>query len=151
MPEGVTKVGNDNISIEFDFSKLVDFGQDGIKAMDRTIELVAGDVIKNINREASTFKRPTGRLTSGIFGPVKIALTEWGIEIRDKYWKYVEGGRGPVYPIRAKALHFFIEGKEIFVKSVGPAQANPFVSRAIQTSMGRTQNLLDVAIKEIFG
>lgn len=41
--------------------------------------------------------------------------------------KYLENGRGPVFAKRAKALHFFIKGKEVFTKSVGPAKAQPFV------------------------
>lgn len=48
------------------------------------------------------------------------------------YAHYVEYGRGPVHAINAKALHFITkDGKEVFVKSVGPAEPQPFLEPAV--------------------
>ena len=50
-----------------------------------------------------------------------------------EYAQYVEYGRGPVTATNAKALHFFTkDGKEIFTKSVGPAEPRPFFWPAVQ-------------------
>ena len=40
----------------------------------------------------------------------------------------VEKGRGDVYPVKAKALHYTVKGKEIFSKHSKPAKAEPFVA-----------------------
>lgn len=44
----------------------------------------------------------------------------------------VEYGRGPVYPIHAKALAFYYDGELVFRKSVGPAKPRPFVAPAYE-------------------
>jgi len=43
------------------------------------------------------------------------------------YFKWVMEGRGAVVARNAKALHFFINGKEFFRKRVGPAPARPVI------------------------
>jgi hypothetical protein len=48
------------------------------------------------------------------------------------YGFIVREGRGPVRAIKAKALHFFIHGEELFRKSVGPAPANPYHLRVME-------------------
>jgi hypothetical protein len=45
------------------------------------------------------------------------------------YAEFVEQGRGEVVA-QGKALHFVANGKDIFVKRVGPAQAHPFMAPA---------------------
>ncbi len=42
------------------------------------------------------------------------------------YASYVEEGRGSI-TATGKALHFFLDGEEVFVKSVGPASPRPYV------------------------
>ena len=41
------------------------------------------------------------------------------------YARFVIEGRGPLRAKRAKALHFWLDGKEFFRKSVGPAPPHP--------------------------
>lgn len=48
------------------------------------------------------------------------------------WFKYFHDGRGPVKPIKAKALRFCIYGEVIFRKSVGPAAANPVMQKGAQ-------------------
>lgn len=40
----------------------------------------------------------------------------------------VENGRGAIVPVRAKALHYFIDGKEIFSQYSKPYKGNPYVA-----------------------
>lgn len=47
-----------------------------------------------------------------------------------EYAKYVEHGRGPVVPKKARVLHWF-DGKDIFAKSVVGVPKNDFVGRTI--------------------
>lgn len=47
-----------------------------------------------------------------------------------EYAKYVERGRGPVYPVRARALRIELEsGEVIFRKRAGPAPGAHFIER----------------------
>ena len=78
-------------------------------------------------------KHQTGRLQSSIqeeeieggFGYIV------GTIIDEVYPMAVEYGRGPVYPINAKALAFYADsGELVFRKSVGPADPRPFVAPA---------------------
>lgn len=50
------------------------------------------------------------------------------------YAKWVEDGRGPVYPKKAKALRFRPKGssKYVFAKRVGPAKGIHFMRGAVQ-------------------
>lgn len=49
------------------------------------------------------------------------------------YAEYVEEGRGPVYPVKAKALRFKPKGssKYVFAKKVGPAKGIHFMRGAV--------------------
>ena len=57
-----------------------------------------------------------------------------GTRINHIYPMSVEYGRGPVYPIRAKALAFYLNGELVFRKSVGPAKPRPFVAPAYEVT-----------------
>jgi len=75
----------------------------------------------------------TGRLRAGRLTKVTHARTKttgW-VYYRVWYAGIVHGGRGPVYPIRAKALRFVIAGRVVFAKSVGPAKAQPWLRNAL--------------------
>ena len=53
------------------------------------------------------------------------------------YARYVDKGRGPVYPVKAKALRFKGKnGKYVFRKRVGPARARPFFTNASRSAAG---------------
>lgn len=63
------------------------------------------------------------RTNEGAHGSIQIVSTA-------DHTKYVVGGRGSVFPIRAKVLAFWKNNKLIFRKRVGPAKANEFMDRA---------------------
>lgn len=63
-----------------------------------------------------------------------------GTDIIHFYPLCVEKGRRDVYPIRAKALHYFtLSGVEIFSKHSGPAPAKPFVQPAFEAVKGEAE------------
>ncbi|WP_437767178.1 HK97 gp10 family phage protein [Sorangium sp. So ce281] len=48
----------------------------------------------------------------------------------DKHYAgFVENGR-PGFKMKTKVLHFFVNGEEVFARSVGPAKARPFMAPA---------------------
>lgn len=55
-----------------------------------------------------------------------------GTIINHIYPLCVEFGRGEVYPVRAKALAFYLDGELVFRKSVGKAEPRPFVAPAYE-------------------
>lgn len=57
------------------------------------------------------------------------------------YASYVEEGRGSI-TATGKALHFYLDGAEVFVKSVGPASPRPFVA----TSYGLLESRADAIV-----
>jgi hypothetical protein len=48
------------------------------------------------------------------------------------YAAIVHEGRGPVEAKNAEALHFWVDGQEVFAKRVGPADPDPFLTRAVE-------------------
>lgn len=60
---------------------------------------------------------------------------EQGIKADKNYASWVEYGNGPpgtrIYPTSAKALHFFIDGQEVFAKSVQASRPKPFMASAV--------------------
>ena len=58
-----------------------------------------------------------------------------GIIANKPYASWVEYGNGPpgsrIYPIHAKALHFTINGQEVFAKSVKASAPKPFMAKAV--------------------
>lgn len=61
-----------------------------------------------------------------------------------KYAKYVEEGRGWVFPIRAKALKWtdFRTGKKVFSAFARPSRANPFIRRSVEAAVQKWSNRL---------
>lgn len=82
---------------------------EGVDLMKQEVPYDKGDLEKSIHAEVST---------SSVF---------IGTDIH--YAKYVQFGRGPVYPVQKKVLHW--EGKygDVFAMRAGPAKANDFVGR----------------------
>ena len=66
------------------------------------------------------------------------------------YGFIVREGRGPVFAIRAKALHFFIGDQEFFRKSVGPAKPNPYHRRVFAQLKPQIQRIVNDMGKRIF-
>ena len=90
-------------------------------------------------------KNPSGMLASSITaesnGEHSILI---GTRINHIYPMSVEYGRGPVYPIRAKALAFYVDtGELVFRKSAGPAKPRPFVEPAFDKTMEAIDRIID--------
>lgn len=85
----------------------------------------------------------SGNLVSSILID-EYSSTEYYIGTFVDYAKFVEEGRGPVYPVSKKALYFQIGGTDVFAKSVRPAKARPFVEPAFR----QTENIAIETIEE---
>ena len=68
--------------------------------------------------------------------PYKNSALNQGIIANKYYASWVEYGNGPegsrIYPVSAKFLHFWIDGKEIFAKSVAASKPKPFMANAVK-------------------
>lgn len=81
-------------------------------------------VQKEAPRKTGNLKASVKQKTTGTSGLV------WVSKSQANYVDYVIRGRKGFKAKKGKALRFVIAGKVVFVKSVGPAKANPFVDRA---------------------
>lgn len=72
----------------------------------------------------------TRRLRSSTRGKVDRSRLTAKVENRAPYASYIEHGRGPVRPKRAKFLRFQIAGRWVFSKGVGPSAPRPFLRLA---------------------
>lgn len=99
-----------------------------------------------------------GNLRAGI-GPPEVTSLGDGVAVlipsHAAYSLAVEKGRRGFSAAAGKALHFFIGGKEIFVRSVGPAKAQPFLAPALKQTEAKTRKVfadaIDRATKRILG
>jgi hypothetical protein len=66
------------------------------------------------------------------------------------YAKDVETGRGPVFAQNADALHFFVDGEEVFATSVGPAEAQPFLRPALRSEHQKFLDRIEDEVVEQF-
>jgi len=84
----------------------------------------------------------TGKLRRSIHGRVYGNLARIGSSVH--YAPFIEAGTKPhvIVPVNAKALHFFIDGKEIFAKRVQhPGFAPvPYLRPALEIVMNRWKN-----------
>ncbi len=60
--------------------------------------------------------------------------------------RYVREGRGPVYPVRAKALYW--QGLDHPVKSAGPAAANDFVTPIVEEAGAMATEFISEGVRE---
>ena len=58
----------------------------------------------------------------------------------------VEYGRSEVYPVRAKALAFYLNGELVFRKSVGRAEPRPFVAPAYEKTDDIAEELMLIEV-----
>jgi len=121
------------------------------RAVDRAIELTATDVKSNIGKEAPFDE---GKL-SGSYNMTKLGFAAYGIWSRVKYRWWVHEGTGiygphkqRIFPVRAKALRFVINGQVIFAKSVKGQKPNRFIDRSIDKTSKRTQEFVNRAVRE---
>lgn len=65
-----------------------------------------------------------------------------------EYAPHVEYGRGAITASGDGVLHFTIEGEDVFVKSVGPADAQPYLRPAIAQHEDTAEDLIEEAVKK---
>ncbi|MEM3646560.1 MAG: HK97 gp10 family phage protein [Thermofilum sp.] len=69
-----------------------------------------------------------------------------------EYAKYVEHGRGPVYPVRARALRIELEtGEVIFRKRAGPAPGAHFVESTAYEVRDALPEIVEKIVGEVVG
>lgn len=103
-----------------------------------TIEKQSTDGLSILATQSATLQKAqlsahrsivTGNLHSSITPLVSGNNAQIGSNV--DYASYVELGRGPVYPVRAKALHFFTKtGQEVFAKHVRAADPRPYATES---------------------
>ena len=75
--------------------------------------------------------------------------TEGVVGTNVPYAKYVEEGRGPVVPIRAKVLVFTVNGQTVFARRVGPAKGRFMFKRAFEQNQGNVEREFDQAAARV--
>lgn len=99
-----------------------------------------------------------GHLRAGI-GPPEVHVMSSGVTVtipsHAAHSLVVEKGRRGFPAAAGKVLHFFIDGKEIFTRRVGPARAQPFLVPALRQTQAKTlaafAKALDRATTRILG
>jgi hypothetical protein len=85
------------------------------KAMDTTVPRMSTELGKLIHQVSfNSNSRMAGQTTTRRVGDVLESSAN------TYYWRWWLDGRGAIVPVRAKYLHFFVGGKEIFTKYVKP-------------------------------
>lgn len=121
--------------MKLDFSKL----QAQFQHLQQGLEETVSQGLSDIAKQGATIARShiKSKASDGLSAntqPYKNRALNQGILANKYYATWVEEGNGPsgsrIYPVSAKALHFFIGGKEIFCKSVAASQPKPFMAPA---------------------
>lgn len=92
-----------------------------------------------------------GRLRSSITSEVQREGTDTlalYVGTNLSYAPHVEYGRGAITASGDGVLHFTIEGEEVFVKSVGPADAQPYLRPAISQHEDTAEDLIEEAVEK---
>lgn len=153
--------------IEYDYSELQALEQRVNRAGDTMNRITLNEGLRKLGRLivpatgtgplANATPKRSGKLArSTVFQIIGGAYGQ-ALEIRQAarspegvYYGYiVREGRGPVYPVNAKALHFFIGDQEFFRKSVGPAEANPYHRRTLQRLMPQIQRIINQMAEKV--
>lgn len=106
---------------------------------------------------ARTQRAYTSRSSSGLISKTvayrQNALNH-GIIANTNYASWVEFGNGPagsrIYPTKSSALHFFIDGKEIFAKSVKASEPKPFMANALAFEQQNASDIVGQSITNFF-
>lgn len=89
------------------------------------LHLIRNDVIQvSPHGRTGRFKRSIQSVMAGYGGKV------YGSRAIAPHFDWVVDGRGPVYPVRRKALRWVMYGKEIFARRAGSAKGNPVFDKA---------------------
>ncbi|MEM4497309.1 MAG: HK97 gp10 family phage protein [Nitrososphaerota archaeon] len=96
----------------------------------------------------------TGRLMAS-WAYVKISAAEYVVGSTVEYAPYVAFGTRPhvIYPVRAKALRFEVDGEVVYAKYVHHpgTQPNPFIFDAIRLVRNRFKSFARNIIKNLLG
>lgn len=115
-------------------------------------QAIAEDIASEAKMKASWTDR-TGNTRRAIHGGVDGVGDEFVVYVAhgSKVGAYHETGTGiygpkkrPIVPINAKALHFKVNGKDVFAKSIKGIKKNPVLMNAAQAKKSKVEQ----AIKE---
>ena len=126
---------NINVDIDdlkYDISKTKD-------SIPRGLNIIANQLRDEI---ALNFPKDTGQ-TAADFEVVVNGDYEYGIENPNPAALYVYTGREEVTPVSAEALHFFVNGEEVFAKSADAVEANDYITPAMENIISRTDDLAE--------
>lgn len=90
----------------------------------------------------------TGQLYNSITANVEGLSATIGSTLDGYSPSVIEYGRGPIEADPGTCLHFVSDGKEYFVKSVGPYEGDPYVAPSIEYAK---QTIKEIIIKNILG
>lgn len=79
---------------------------------------------------------------------VRLSEFAWRVMNPKRYLLIVLSGRGVVVPVRARALHFYIEGREIFCMRSKAVKPNPFVQRAMRNAKAQFPYIAKEVLKQ---
>lgn len=104
-------------------------------------------------QNTSSFKYHTNTGLKGNINIIKNGHFARTVLANKDYAYYLEYGnnqKGPyIYPVRAKALHFWINGKEIFAKRVRSHAGYYFMRHAKDFAISQADKLLKSAFKKL--
>jgi len=140
------KVENKYISIEI--TGLETIPKEAVKIVDKALSLTAIELQRHMVLEAPIDE---GYLRESIQLPKKTGYLEQSISIEAAYWRPVQFGilkEYDIFPSKAKALAFEIDGEMIFCKHVHmpTREGNPFITRAIDKTIPRINEFIQTVI-----
>ena len=120
------------------------------------VEAAIEDIAEVARDKAKASTLFGGSVNGGLRGAIRILgngqLAKTVLADKD-YAFYVEYGnnqKGPyIYPVHAKALHFYINGEEIFAKRVRSHGPLPFMEEAKEYTIKKIPAIISKHLKEI--
>lgn len=156
--EGHTDTSDLDLIINFDWgdSEIVEVMQPLVDIAKSYKEGIEAGLEQGIF-ELADRDRSLQELTLGLHGNIASMTLVQSIEVREMgdtsyliganvphfYPLCIEFGRGPVYPINFKYLHYFtLSGVEIFSKYSSPYEAHPFVEPAFEDTVNNAEEIV---------
>ena len=140
----------DPLSVEFNTEELEKAISKYPGFLDRMLELTSFALLGEIQKEAPT----KSGLLAGSYQQAKLGALSYVVGSNVLYRWFVEGGTRPheIEARTAKALYFYFAkmGGWVFFKRVQHpgTEANPFITRALDTTAGLLEGLAEKAIEE---
>lgn len=124
-----------------------------IAGIDDDIEELFDQLDKDIIYEARSNLQNNGSINTGdLLASIKVQSVDKIKHVHEvgsdyPYALFVEYGRGPIRAQQGKTLHFVDKdtGEDVFVQSVGPAEARPFLAPAV---ISKTEKFKDIIVKK---